>query len=201
MDEKTFVRELSNYNERLREAEEQIVRLQDQLHRTNREAIHDRETTLLSTAYFHTRLQEELVRSERYRHFLSLILVHLDFQDKRSTAHITQELKRTGGEMTSGLTRRTDIVALYRRCQMVIILPETDERGADILIQRYRAMFPDNHRLLTYSALTYPRDASNIELVLNRLQDLSEILFRGSAAHFLSHPPHSEQPLPPGSLT
>jgi hypothetical protein len=63
---------------------------------------------------------------------------------------------------------------------MVIMLPETDPRGAHILIQRYQAMFPNNSRRLTYAVLTYPNDATNTELVLNRLQELSEDLFRGN---------------------
>ena len=120
------------------------------------------------------------MRSERYRHFFSLILVHLELKDAQSTSQVTRELKRIGAELKLGLSRRTDTISLYRKRQMVIMLPETDPRGVQILLQRCQAMFPSNGRRLVCAALTYPNDASNIELVLNRLQELSENLFRGT---------------------
>lgn len=166
---------------KIQEYEERIERLQDELQRLKTEAIHDIETSLFSTAYFHARLQEEIVRSERYRHFLSLILVHVDFKSLHSTYRINRELRQIGLELMSGLTRRTDIVALYRKRQMIIMLPETDYKGSQLLLSRYRMQFPDNGRRLDYAVLTYPNDASNIELVLNRLQEISEDLFRRSS--------------------
>ena len=33
-------------------------------------------------------------------------------------------------------------MALYRKRQMIIMLPETDPRGAQTLLLRYQAMFP-----------------------------------------------------------
>jgi GGDEF domain-containing protein len=180
MENPLLTQELAVYNRKLRENEEQIELLKEELGRLRHETIRDPETSLYSPAYFHARLSEEIVRSERYRHFFSLILVHLDLQNNQSSQQIARELKTIGRELMMGLTRRTDIVALYRRRQMVIMLPETDPRGANLLIQRYQAMFPDSGRRMRYSVLTYPNDASNIELVLNRLQDLSEDLFRAS---------------------
>lgn len=186
MNEDAFTRELSVYNHRLREYEEQIAQLQDEVQRLKIEAIHDNETSLFSTSYFLTRLNEEIVRSERYRHFLSLILIHVELKNTQSTQQMNRELRKIGLELMAGLSRRTDIIALYRKRQMVIMLPETDPRGAATLVQRYQAMFPNNGRKLSYLVLTYPNDASNIELVLNRLQDLSENLFRGTTAELLA---------------
>jgi GGDEF domain-containing protein len=180
MENSQLSQELASYNLKLRENEEQIEILKEELQFLRHEVIHDPETNLYSPAYFHARLNEEIVRSERYRHFFSLVLAHLDLHANLSSQQVTRDLKSIGREMVLGLTRRTDIVALYRRHQMVIMLPETDLRGANLLIQRYQAAFPDNGRRLRYSVLTYPNDASNIELVLGRLQDLSEDLFRSS---------------------
>lgn len=186
MDDQIYVKELEAYNLRMIKAEEQIHALQNQIAQLKKEAIYDPETALFSNAYFGARLSEEIVRSERYRHFLSLILIHVELKNNRSTQQITRELMNIGREMTTGLTRRTDIVALYSKRQMIIVLPETDPRGAHNLIMRYQAMFPNNGRRLTYGVLTYPIDASNIELVLNRLQDLSEDLFRGETQNQLA---------------
>jgi len=178
MDDKTFTTDLAFYNDRLKESEERIAHLEWENQQLQHDSIHDPQTSLYSSEYFHARLQEEIVRSERYRHFLSLVLVHVDLKNVYSTQQITEELKRVGQAITIGLSRRTDSVALYRRRQMIILLPETDQRGATCLIERYQAMFPANGRSLSYAVLTYPQDASNIELVLNRLQDLSENMFR-----------------------
>jgi GGDEF domain-containing protein len=178
MGEASLHPQLSDFQRRLRESEEIAIRLRGELEETRSDTIHDHDTALYSAAYFHTRLQEEILRSERYRHFLSLILVHVDLKDSSSTQQVTHALRQMGMELVSGLTRRTDIVALYRKRQMIVMLPETDVRGAKLLVHRYETMFPSNGRQLSYSVLSYPHDASNIELVLTRLQDMSENLFR-----------------------
>lgn len=173
------LKELDSYNQRLKEYEESIARLQNDIQHLQREAIHDTKTSLFSPAYLYARLSEEIVRSERYRHFLSLVLMHVELKDRHSTRQITREIEKVGKELKRGLTRRTDIISLYRKRQMLIMLPETDMRGANILIQRYQMMFPTNGRQIHYSILTYPNDATNMELLLNRLQELSEDMFRG----------------------
>ena len=167
----------------MRESREALEQLRLELEETRSDTIHDQATALYSTAYFHTRLQEEILRSERYRHFLSLILIHVELRHADSTQQISHALRQIGTELMSGLTRRTDIVALFRKLQIIIMLPETDTRGARLLVKRYETMFPNNGRRLSYSILTYPKDASNIELVLTRLQELSENLFRETSEY------------------
>jgi len=172
---------LAAYESKVREYDETLARLRSELELIKSDSIHDHVTALYSAAYFYTRLQEEILRSERYRHFLSLILIHIELKHGKSSAQVTRALRQIGAELMSGLTRRTDIVALYRKRQMIVMLPETDARGAKLLVHRCEAMFPNNGRRLGYCALTYPQDASNIELVMNRLEEISENLFRESA--------------------
>ena len=155
MNEQAFVHELQEYNRKLRECEEQVCGLQEEVRRLQSESIFEQETKLYSPSYFHVRLQEELIRSERYRHFLSLVLVHVEVRNAQSTQQITRELTRVGQEMMLSLSRRTDLVAYYQRRQIVIMLPETDGRGVATLLGRSRAMFPQNGRRLNYSVLTY----------------------------------------------
>lgn len=169
-----------SYERMIVDYQREISELQDELQRLRGESIRDDDTALFSSTYFYTRLQEEILRSERYRHFFSLILVHLEIKDPHSTQQLTRELKRIGSELMISFSRRTDTISLYRKRQMVIMLPETDPRGVQILLQRCQNMFPNTGRRLVCAALTYPNDASNIELVLNRLQELSENLFRGT---------------------
>lgn len=178
LDNALFVKELARYDQKLRENEEQIARLQSELQRLQGEVIRDRETNLFSLAYFHSRLAEEITRSERYRHFFSLVLIHVELTGHHSTQQLTLELKRIGQELMLGVTRRTDIITLYRRRQLVIMLPETDTKGANLLLARYQAMYPSQGRRLSHSILTYPNDAANMDLILGRLQEMSENLFR-----------------------
>lgn len=196
MDENIFTQELAVYDRKLREAEERNTQLERELQRLQNEVIHDRETSIYTPAYFHTRLTEEIIRSERYRHFLSLILIHLELSGTHSTEQLTREIRRIGQELSSGLNRRTDIIALFRKRQMIIMLPETDPRGVITLLSRYQATFHDNGRRLNYSVLTYPNDASNIEMVLTRLQELSEDLFR-SGSSLRADASEPSNPLPP----
>lgn len=184
VEEHAFIQELQAYDKRLRESEEMIARLQDELQFLQNEAIFDPETRIYSPSYFYVRLQEEIVRSERYRHFLSLILVHVNVKNNQSTQQVTREIRQIGAELMAGLTRRTDIVALYRKRQMIIVLPETDPKGAEILLSRYQAMFPNTERSLSYSVLCFPNDASNMEMVLSKLEERSADLYRGSQAAF-----------------
>src|SRR5688572_13867202 len=130
LNEEFYTRELAVYNTRLREYEEQLVQLNDEVQRLRHETIHDPDTSLYSNVYFHNRLQEEIIRSERYRHFLSMILIHVELKNLHSTQELNRELRKIGMELMAGLARRTDIIALYRKRQMVIMLPETDPRGA-----------------------------------------------------------------------
>ena len=181
LDDNTYATELARYNKRLMEYEEEIVSLRGQVDLLKTEAIHDPATSLYSRSYFLSRLNEEIRRSERYRHFLSLILFHVDMPSQNSTHEIQRALKRISQELMLGLTRGTDILALYSKRQMVILLPETDDPGAQRLFERYQSAFPDNGRRMSYGVLTYPNDASNIEMIINRLQALSEDLFRGSS--------------------
>jgi GGDEF domain-containing protein len=169
---------------RLQELEHQIEFLQNRLKQLKDDAIHNQATGLYSNAYFHARLTEEIIRSERYRHFLSLILIHVRIRYSQSITQLKREIRKIGLELQSSLTRRTDIVALYCKRQVILMLPETDPKGVEQLLARFQTMFPndENGRHLTYKALTYPRDASNIELVLNRIQDASEDLSRGDTS-------------------
>ncbi len=169
---------------RLNDLEHEIEVLQDRLKQLKTDAIHDQETGLYSNDYFHARLKEEIMRSERYRHFFSLILIHIRIRYSRSVNDLNEEIRKICMELQDGLMRRTDIVAFYQDRQVVLMLPETDPKGVEQLLARFQAMFPNemNGRFLTNRVLTYPRDASNIELALGRLHDASQDLLRGDTS-------------------
>lgn len=188
-------KELERYNRELREREETIYSLSEKLSdlkerlvRIEGDSIIDPRTELFSSAFFHTRLKEEVIRSERYRHFLSIILIHLDPDSTFSTQHVTEEIKSFGREVTDGLTRRTDILTHFRKRQIAVILPETDRGGAQFVADRYLTIFPTHNHRLKRGVISFPEDASNNEMLLMLLDELSNNLARGTRHPFVLAP-------------
>lgn len=171
--------EFEFYNRELRQREEQIFLLREDVHRLEKDAIVDRRTELFSRAFFCARLKEEIARSERYRHFLSLILLQLEAPALDSTQQMVQRVKQFGREISAGLTRRTDVIATLRRCQIAVILPETERVGAEVVLRRYLGLLDAKVQRVHSAIVTYPEDASNIEMVLGRLNEISEGLEGG----------------------
>lgn len=172
--------ELEQYDRELREKEELIYFLKRNLQQIEKEVITDRRSGLFSSSFFHARLKEEIARSERYRHFLSLILIRIEPAEKDSTQNRLESLRRIGRQISLCLIRKSDVLAAFRQGQIVIILPETDPDGARAVMQRYLSITPAGSEKIDYATLSYPEDASNIELVLNLLEEHSDRLNRGT---------------------
>lgn len=173
--------ELEKYDQKLREYEELVYGLRKDLHHLTKTSIHDPKTNLYSSSFLYTRLRDEVVRSERYRHFLSLILIHIEPESASSTDQVDAEIRRFGDAVSGSLNRQTDVVAHFSRRQVAVLLPETDRDGAQIIVDRYKATLPAGNRQFRYGILSFPEDATNIESLLATLDGLSEDLFRGAA--------------------
>ena len=96
---------------------------------------------------FRRRLQEEIERSQRYRHPLSLILIDLDnFKRVNDTqGHPAGDaiLAQVGTILRRG-SRGTDMVARYGGEEMVVLCPETRPDEALILAERIREKIANN---------------------------------------------------------
>lgn len=178
--DEAFPNELADYAARISALEDKLARQREDLQKLRQEVIFDVETTLYSPAYFQNRLREEVLRAERYRHFLSLILIHVETANFTSTQEINREMRKVGLELMAGFLRRTDIIAVFAKRQVVVLLPETDARGLENLMQRCQSMPKSQGHKLTSLALTYPNDASNTEMALEKLRRMSENLYRGT---------------------
>ena len=104
-------------------------------------AFRDGLTGLYNHRYFQEILEDELERSGRYKHPVSLIMSDIDYFKKVNDQfghpagdYVLQEV----GDMLVKLVRRYDIVARYGGEEFAIILPETGVVGAKILAQRVR---------------------------------------------------------------
>lgn len=97
------------------------------------EAITDGLTRVYHHKYFILRLKEELSRSRRYKHPLSLIMLDVDhfklFNDKYG--HLAgDEVLKSVADLIKKNTRESDVVARYGGEEFVILLPETPLEGA-----------------------------------------------------------------------
>lgn len=171
--DRSILGELERYNRELRDKDEQLFFLREDVKRLEKDAIIDRRTQLYSPTFFYARLKEEIARSERYRHFFSLILIHLRRTPADSTQNLLDRLKILGRQINAVLSRGTDLIANLERSQLVVILPETDSSGAEVVLERYRAVLDVEERPACYEVVSFPRDASNLEMLLAKIDEIS----------------------------
>lgn len=105
-------------------------------------AQHDGLTGLANRRYLTERLEQEVVRAERYQTSLSLIMLDLDkfksFND--SYGHLKgDELLKAFSAMVKKAVRSTDIAGRYGGEEFCVVLPNTSVKGALVIAERIRA--------------------------------------------------------------
>lgn len=91
--------------------------------------------------FFDRRLQEEFVRSIRYRQPLSLLMVDIDHFKKvndRWGHQVGDLVLQSFAELTKNCVRESDVVCRYGGEELAIILPHTTPDAAMLLAQRLR---------------------------------------------------------------
>lgn len=127
--------------------------------------------------YFQQMLQMEWKRAVRFHRPLSMVMIDVDhFKEYNDTfGHIQgdQVLKQTGQMMRRNL-REVDTVARFGGEEFVLLLPDTDKRGAIAVAEKVRLLVEghgflnDDHkdtRMVTISAgiSTYPDDVDQMD--------------------------------------
>jgi diguanylate cyclase (GGDEF)-like protein len=103
--------------------------------------ITDALTGILNRRYLQERLQEELARSERHMHPMSLLMLDLDgFKIcNDSEGHLVGDrILQNVADTLSKAVRSMDILARYGGDEFMVILPETSEQGAIEIAERLR---------------------------------------------------------------
>lgn len=104
-------------------------------------SITDGLTGLYNMRYIFKRLNEEFVRSNRYRHPLSVIMMDIDnfklVNDNADHLFGSFVIEQVGKDLKLGI-REVDIAGRYGGDEFIIILPETDLEGAVELAKRLK---------------------------------------------------------------
>ncbi|MGM0598487.1 MAG: diguanylate cyclase [Candidatus Rifleibacteriota bacterium] len=162
-------------------------------------AITDGLTRLFIHRYFQARLEEEIVRAKRYHTACSLILFDIDhfkiFNDTYGHQQGDIVLIEVAKLMKLTVRDTIDIPARYGGEEFVIILPETDAKGALLVAERLRKTieafdFPGQEQALkvtvSLGVATFPDHAST-KSVLVKKADLAlyECKNRGRNCSFI----------------
>ncbi len=110
-------------------------------------AFHDPLTGLLNRRVMDSVLEREYLRARRYRTSLSLVFLDLDhFKEVNDIqGHgVGDEVLKYLAQKLSGFCRKIDVVARYAGDEFLILLPETDKKSAQLLMERICAHFADH---------------------------------------------------------
>lgn len=130
-------------------------------------------TGLYNHRFFRTQLQRELERAQRFKHFVTLLILDVDYFKKFNDTHGhlagDSALKKIS-TIIKNTARRTDLVSRYGGEEFCVILPKVQAEGAIIFGDRLRRKiesakfhFPDmkHHQNVTVSlgCASFPSDA------------------------------------------
>lgn len=91
----------------------------------------------------------ELQRAERYRNFLSLLVLNLsEFLSTAGRRKIesrkeAQRFMETVVNRVKGRARETDMISGVNNAHLVMLLPETDNKGAEVAGERFQKLLSE----------------------------------------------------------
>lgn len=106
--------------------------------------LRDELTNLYNKSYFHGRLIEELRRSVRYDHQITLVVFQVENRRRLEQSEGEEGLNRILrflGHTLSRLTRDCDVSARLGETTFAVLLPETGWQGGEVMVERLRKYF------------------------------------------------------------
>ncbi len=150
-------------------------------------------TSLLNRRALTERLTAEMERALRYDSTLALLLIDLDHFKKVNDTYghlVGDDVLRDVGQLLTATVRGNDIVARYGGEEFLVLLPETDDTGAEAFAERIReavdqhqfapeAAFPSLHLTASIGVAVFP--AARIESVEDLFARADAALYRAKA--------------------
>jgi diguanylate cyclase (GGDEF)-like protein len=138
----------------------------------------DELTGLLTRRSLFRELEAELVRAERYRHPVSVLMMDLDHFKLVNDAHghlVGSHCLSAVGALIREATRVTDVNGRYGGEEFVSFLPETDTGAALMVAERIREMLAGRsfeyggtvyQVRISIGVATYPADGASVEALV-----------------------------------
>jgi GGDEF domain-containing protein len=120
--------------------------------------IYDRETRFYADWYFRLRLQEELVRSQRFGQSCALLLI------EATEGRLNPEREKELLDCMANAFRETDLVAHMGSLRFVVLLPHTDASGAAVAQKRLLKRLPAGE--VVGGVASYPKDGNDWQQLL-----------------------------------
>lgn len=181
----------------------QLLELEAQKKKLQALAVTDGLTGVYNRGYFDSELDKELKRLARNASPLTLVLVDIDhFKQVNDTlGHTVGDdfLQRVSEELKHVFKRATDSVCRYGGEEFAVILPNTDQTGAELLVKRLRhavqqANLPHpNGKPLTVSigvAITRSAEFTASSLIDRADQALYRVKEQGRDSYQIDHLEH-----------
>lgn len=131
--------ELSNVMHQLEQTNQKLERANRELERLS---LTDRLTNLANRSHFEAVLELEWRRSVREQHYMSLIMLDIDFFKPYNDTygHLAGDecLREVAKVIKNSACRAGDLAARYGGEEFVVILSSTDSRGATVVAERMR---------------------------------------------------------------
>ncbi len=144
------VKEKIRLNQEKNELDEKLRIYNSQLERANQELTElttsDSLTNLFNKQYFQRYFEAEFIRSHRYNHAVSLLMVDVDSLQQYNETYgqaCGDDLLRFMAELLRSSIRITDVACRYGGDEFVIIMPETTKDGAIALAEKIRKSVED----------------------------------------------------------
>ncbi|MBN2086517.1 MAG: GGDEF domain-containing protein [Anaerolineales bacterium] len=115
-------------------------------------SLRDGLTEVHNRRFFEIMLQKETERSRRYKRDLAVIMIDIDYFKRYNDAYGhpagDEALREIARCIEQGARRGLDVVTRYGGEEFAIILPETDEGGAQIVAENVRTRVAGNPKFL-----------------------------------------------------
>ena len=144
-------------------------------------------TQLLNRRALTARIATEMVRAQRYEATLALLMIDLDHfkQVNDRYGHLVgDEVLRDLGAILREAVRTIDVAARYGGEEFVVLLPETDDAGAEAFAERLRVRVAE-HRFARQARPEPLRLTASIGLTVYpaaRVDSVEDLLARADAA-------------------